>query len=172
MHSKFWFGNLNYKDFTADEKLILTGVLKKQNLDWVHVIWYRVEVTAMEVVMSLQVANFFTSAIVRFSKTSLNHMHNQSRFRQHAFIPRRRDRGSSGLEYIYQKFILTSPLHAIHIEIPFQPLRITSRTSKCTMTLQYSNPHFTCHNLPYFCDYLFAPSLRKESLHRGQITER
>jgi hypothetical protein len=64
MHSKFWFGNLNYKDFTVDEKLILTGVLKKQNLDLVHVIWYRVEITAMKVVMSMQVANFFTSAIV------------------------------------------------------------------------------------------------------------
>jgi len=52
MHSKFWFGNLNYKDLTVDEideKLILTGVLRKQNLDWVHVIWYRVEVTAMKV---------------------------------------------------------------------------------------------------------------------------
>jgi len=53
MHSKFWFGNLNYKDFIVDEKLILTGVLKKQNLDSVHVIWYRVEVTTMNVVMSL-----------------------------------------------------------------------------------------------------------------------
>jgi len=64
---------------------------------------------------------------VSFSNISLDHVHNQSPFRQHAFIPRPRNRGSSGLKYIYQKFILTSPLHAILIEIPFQHLRITSR---------------------------------------------
>jgi hypothetical protein len=28
MHSKFWFGNLHYKDFTVDEKL--REILKKQ----------------------------------------------------------------------------------------------------------------------------------------------
>jgi hypothetical protein len=171
------FGNLNYKDLTADGKdeLIPTQLLKKHR---VHVTWYRVQVTAMNVLMNLQVlwGRRTSSDVLRLLTSHtlvMDHMHNQTRFRQHAFYPRPRDRGSSWLKYMYRKFILTSDLHVIHIETPFQPQRITSRSEyKCALTCDYTNPAFTCNNLPYLCNYLFATSLRTESLHWGQITER
>jgi len=131
MLSKFWFVNLHYKDFTVDEtdkKLILREVLKKiwSGFMWFGTGWSDGHECGNEPAGFVKVANFSCSATVSFSNTSYG-SHAQpksvSPVRIYSMTP------GSGVKWIklYHKFILTSPLHANHNEIPFQPLRITSR---------------------------------------------
>jgi hypothetical protein len=72
MHSKFWFGNLHYKDFTVDEKLILREVLKKQfglgSCDLVQGVSDGHK-CRNEPAGFMKVANFSCSATVSFSNT-------------------------------------------------------------------------------------------------------
>jgi hypothetical protein len=69
-----WLGKLNYKDRTLHYKLTLIWVLKKENLNWVHLTSYMVQVRTLRdcgnsLAGFMKVGNFHSYGNVSFSNT-------------------------------------------------------------------------------------------------------